>query len=373
MDFNLTTEQKLIQKATRDFAEKEIAPIVLEMEKGAPLPAEAIQKMAKARLLGMLAPKKYGGSETGYLAYVLANEQFSYVITACSFVLVVCNSIAEAISRFGTEEQKEKYVRGISEGRLMGSLSFTEPATGSDPKALATTAVLEGENWIINGTKRFNTLGAYDGPALLFAREGDAVHCIIVDKNCAGYTSSKPWEFMGYRGAPTVDSYLNNVSVPRGNLLWERGKGFEILLKIISGARISSCARSLGVGQAALDESIKYAKQRTRRGSPIASMMSIQSMIAEMVSRLEAARWLTYRTAFLREKGGDVLLESAMTKIFVTRTAKELADMGLQIHGAYGFTKDFKIERIYRAAKEGEVVEGANEIQRTIVASMLLA
>ncbi len=373
MDFNLTTEQKLIQKATRDFAEKEIAPVVLEMEKGAPLPDNVIEKMAKAKLLGMLAPRKYGGTDTGYLAYIMANEQFSYVITACSFVMVVCNSIAEAINRFGTEEQKEKYVRGICEGKLMGSLSFTEPSTGSDPKALATTAVLAGDHWVINGTKRFNTLGAYNGPALVFAREGDSVHCIIVDKNCEGWSSSKPWDFMGYRGTPTVDSFLKDVRVPIGNLLLEKGKGFEILLKIISGARISSCARSLGLGQAALDESIKYAKQRTRRGSPIASMMSIQGMIAEMASRLEAARWLTYRTAFLREKGGDVLLESAMTKIFVTRTAKELADMGIQIHGAYGFTKDFKIERIYRAAKEGEIVEGSSEIQRTIVASMLLA
>lgn len=373
MDFNLTTEQKLIQKTTRDFAEKELAPVVVEMEKGAPLPADVIQKMAKARMLGMLAPRKYGGSDIGYLAYILAGEQFNYVITACSFVMVVCNTIAEAISRFGTEEQREKYVRGIAEGKLMGSLSFTEPATGSDPKSLATTAVPDGDFWVINGTKRFNTLGAYNGPALVFAREGDSLHCIVVDKNCEGYTSSKPWDFMGYMGTPTVDSYLNNVRVPRGNLLGEKGKGFEIMLKIISGARISSCARSLAVGQAALDESIKYAKQRTRRGSPIATMMSIQGMIAEIASRLEAARWLTYRTAFLREKGGDVLMESAMAKIFVTRTAKEVADMGLQIHGAYGFTRDFKIERIYRAAKEGEVVEGSSEIQRTVVASMLLA
>lgn len=373
MDFNLTTEQKLIQKAARDFAEKEIAPVVLEMEKGAPLPDGIIEKMAKARLLGMLAPRKYGGSETGYLTYIMATEQFNYVITAFSFVMAVNNSIAEAINRFGTEEQKQKYVTGISQGKLMGSLSFTEPGTGSDPKALTTTAVLQGDYWIVNGTKRFNTLGAYDGPALLFAKEGEAVHCVVVDKNCEGYTSSKPWDFMGYRGTPTVDNFLKDVRVPQGNILGERGKGFEILLKIISGARISSCARSLGVGQAALDESIKYSKQRTKRGSPIANMMTIQSMIAEMASRLEAARWMTYRTASLREKGADVLLESAMAKIFVTRTAKELADMGLQIHGAYGFTRDFKIERIYRAAKEGEVVEGSSEIQRTIVASMLLA
>lgn len=373
MNFDLTTEQKLIQRSARDFADREIEPVTQRMEKGEPVPADFPSRLGKARLLGLLGHKKYGGSEVGYLTYILAMEQLCYPVSPCAWLVGICNSVVETLGYFGTEEQKAKYIAPVCKGEWLGSVVFTEPGTGSDPKALTTTAVLEGDFWVINGTKRFNSLGAYDGPALMTVKEKELINCIIVDKNCEGYTSSKPWQFMGYVGLPTVDTYLNNVKAPKGNLLGERGKGFNILLKLISGARISSCARSLGIGQAALDEAIKYSKQRMRRGSPIASMMSIQGMIAEMASRVEASRWLTYETAFLREKGSEAIKESAMAKLFVSRAAKEVADMGLQIHGAYGFTKDFKIERIYRAAKEGEIVEGTSEIQRSIIANYLLA
>lgn len=373
MNFDLTAEQKLIQKSARDFADRVIEPAAQSMEKGEPLPADIPEKMAKARLLGLLAPKKYGGSEVGYLGYILATEQFCYPISAIAWIAGICNTVAECINHFGTEELKQKYIPPICSGKSLGSIVFTEPGTGSDPKSLATTAVLDGDFWVINGTKRFNSLGAFDGPAITVAKENELINCIIVDKNCEGYSSSKLWDFMGYRGLPTVDTFMSNVRVPKGNLLGQRGKGFDILLKMISGARISSCARCLAIGQAALDEAIKYSKQRTRRGSPIAAMMSIQGMIAEIVSRVEAARWMTYRVAFLREKDSDVTMESAMAKLFVSRMAREVADMSLQVHGAYGFTKDFKIERIYRAAKEGEIVEGTSEIQRTIIANYILA
>lgn len=373
MNFDLTTEQKLIQKSARDFADRELEPATHRMEQGEPLPLDMPQKMAKARLLGLLAPNKYGGSDVGFLTYILAMEQISYSISACVYIPGICNSVVESINRFGSEELKEKYIPSVCSGKLIGSVAFTEPGTGSDPKLLTTTAVLDGDFWVINGTKRFNTLGAYDGPALVIVKEGEFINCIIVDKNCEGYSSTQPWEFMGYRGLPTVDNYLKNVRAPKSNLLWEKGKGFDILLRLISGARLSSCARSLGVGQAALDETVKYSRQRTRRGSPIASMMSIQGMVAEIASRIEAARWMTYRAAFLREKGSDVIMESAMAKLFVSRMAREVADMSLQIHGAYGFTKDLKIERIFRAAKEGEIVEGTSEIQRTVIANYILA
>lgn len=373
MNFDLTTEQKLIQKSARDFADKEIEPLTQRMERGEPLPADIPEKLGKARLLGLLVPRKYGGSEVGYLSYILATEQISYPVSVITWVTGICNTVAECINHFGTEELKQKYIPPICAGKAIGSIVFTEPGTGSDPKSLTTTAVLDGDFWVINGTKRFNSLGAFDGPAIIVVKENELINCIIVDKNCEGYTCSRPWEFMGYRGLPNVDTTLNNVRVPKENLLGQRGKGFDILLKMISGARVSSCARSLAIGQAALDEAIKYAKQRTRRGSPIATMMTIQAMVAEMASRVEAGRWMTYRAAFLREKGSDVILESAMAKLFLSRMAKEVADMGLQVHGAYGFTKDFKIERIYRAAKESEIVEGTSEIQRSLIANVLLA
>lgn len=373
MNFDLTTEQKLLQKAAKDFASKEIEPLAPLMEKGQALPADFSKKLGDARFLGMLCPRKYGGSDAGYFSFILVLEQLSYPVSACAWLPGIHNSVAEAIYRFGTEEARTKYLPGICSGEYIASIVFTEPGTGSDPGSLTTTASFEGDSWLVNGTKRFHSLGNMAGPAMIVVREGDFVSCLLVDKDSPGYSSSKSWDFMGYVGLPCVDTYLNNVRVLAGNLMGERGKGFDVLVKMISGAKIASCARSLALSQAALDEAVKYAKGRPRRGSPIAAMMPIQAVVAEIASRLEAARWITYRAAFLREKGSDTLLDTAKAKLFVTRVAKEAADMSLQVHGAYGFTRDFKIERIYRAAREGEIVEGSSEIQRTIISNYVLA
>jgi len=373
VNFDLTTEQKLLQKAAKDFANKEIEPLAPLMERGQALPSNFPKKLGEARFLGMLCPRKYGGSDIGYFNFILVLEQLSYPVSACAWIPGIHNSVAEAIYRFGTEAAKEKYLPGACAGEYVASIVFTEPGTGSDPKSLTTTASFEGNTWLVNGTKRFHSLGNMIGPAMIVVREGDFINCLLVDKDSPGYSSSKSWDFMGYAGLPCVDTYLNNVRVPAENLMGERGKGFDILVKMISGAKIASCARSLGLSQAAQDEAVKYAKGRTRRGSAIFTMMSIQAMVAEIASRVEAARWITYRVAFLREKGFDTILDTARAKLFVTRVAKEVADMSLQVHGAYGFTRDFKIERIYRAAREGEIVEGSSEIQRTIISTYVLS
>ncbi len=374
MEFYLTSEQKLIQKAAKDFADTEIEPIAAQIDQQKEIPPDMAKKMGKARLLGMVVPRKYGGSEAGYLSYVLALEQIDYPVSACTFIMQINNMVAGAIAQYGTEEQKERYVKPLCEGETFGGWAFTEPATGSDPKSLATKAELEGDYWVINGTKRFHTFGNLDGPTVIFANvEGEKTTAFIVDKNTEGYTSSRPFELMGNLGLETGDTYLNNVRVPKGNLFGEVGRGFDLMVKVIATGRLAVCIKSVAIGQASLDEAIKYAKQRVRRGVPIASMQAIQWMLAEMASRVEAARWMTYRIAFLKDEGEGVQKESAMAKLFTSRVAKEVADMGLQIHGAYGYTKDFKIERIYRVAKEAEIVEGASEIQRSIIAGYLLA
>ena len=374
MEFQLTIEQRLIQKVARDFAQTEIEPIAAQVDRDKKIPSDMARKMAKVRLLGMVIPEQYGGSGAGYLNWILALEQLNYPVSSCSVFANMTNMVGGAIAEFGTEEQKQRYLKLICDGELIASWVFTEPATGSDPLSLVTRAKLEGDCWVINGTKRFHTLGHLDGPAVIFANvEGRKTTAFIVEKNIEGYACSKPFELMGNHGLETVDTSLHNVRIPKSNLFGEVGKGFDIMLRVAAVGRLSLSIKSVAMAQAALDEAVKYAKQRTRRGVPIASMQAIQWMLAEMAVRVEAARWMTYRAAFLKEQGEDISKESAMNKLFASRVAKEVADMSMQVHGSYGFTKDFKIERIYRDAKENELIEGSSEIQRSIIARYLVA
>ena len=373
MDFNLSSQQKTIQRIAKEFREKEIEPIAARIERENKMPADMIVKMAKTGLLGITAPKKYGGSAAGNLSYLLAQEEIGYAGSACFLLLHENNGVSATIERFGTEEQKEKYIRMLCTGQAIGTTAFTEPGTGSDPKAIATTATPDGDYYLLNGTKRFITSGNHNGPGIFYAKdETGRVSAFLVDKNMEGYSVSKPWDLMGLGGDEVVDVYLHNVRIPKGNLLGPKSDGMSILYWATGiGSRLTNAAVTVGMAQAALDESIKYAKERVVRGQPIAAMQSIQWLLAEMASKVEAARWFTYRCGFLADQGTFIRKEASMAKLFVGHTGVEVADMALQVHGAYGYTKDFKIERIYRAMKFIELVEGTTEMQRSIVAKAL--
>lgn len=373
MYLELTSEQRTIQRVAREFADREIEPIADEVDRNSKIPPDMLQKMAKARFLGMLIPEKYGGSETGFLAYTLALEQMHYPCSACSYLMTVHNTNSPLIDLFGTEEQKQKYLPPIAEGKVVPSLVFTEPTTGSDPKMLTTTAYLENGHWVINGVKRFHTFGHLDGPAIIFAKtDEDRISAIIVPKNVPGYTCSEPWELMGVRGVETVDTYLDNVRVPEENLIGERGNGFGVLMKMVGKGKVALAIKAVACGQRALDEAIEYAKQRTTRKGPISSMQGHRWLFAEMASRVEAARWLTYWVAFLNEQGKEVGKEAALAKLFASQAATWVVSQAFPIHGAYGYTTAYKIERIYRATLEHEVAEGTNEVQRSIIGAALV-
>ena len=373
MEFKLNMEQTIIQKQARDFAQREIEPIAIQVDREGKIPADMTEKLARAGFLGMLLPKKYGGSQAGMVNFMLAMEQLSYPACHC-YHAISNNIVGSAVAKVGTEDQKARYLPPLSQGKCIGSYVFTEPGTGTDPKSLVTTARLDGDAWVVNGIKRFHTCGHMDGPAIVFANvDGVKTTAFLMDKNVKGYTASKPFELMMGKGIETVDTKFDDVRVPKGNLFGEVGGGFAILFSVIAEGRLLICISAVSLAQAALDESVKYAKQRTRRGVPIASMQAIQWLLAEMACRIQPARWLTYRAGWLVDQGQEARHESALAKLFVSHVATEVANMAMQVHGSYGLTKDFKIERIYRQAKQFELTEGTSEVQRTIVAGGLTA
>lgn len=376
MDFELTEQQRMFQKLARDFADREIEPIADEIDhegKILPSPFEMAQKMAKVGLLGIIVPEKYGGLEQGFLTYILALEQIHYPVSACTW-LMVSQGLCDLFVHHGTEEQSQEYIPPIVEGKVIPGGAFTEPATGSDPRMLTTTAVLDNGEWVINGTKRFNTFGHLDGPNIIFCKtDGEGVSAIVVPKNIPGYTCSKPWELLGLGGLESVDTFLRDVRVPEKNLIGKRSRALEVMVEMVGEGRLAIAIRSVSCGQRALDEAIKYAKERTTIKGPIARMQGHQWLLAEMACRVEASRWLTYHAAYLKEHRKPADVESSIAKLFAGQGCEWVASQSLQIHGAYGYTKEYKIERIFRAVKQSEIAEGVNEIQRTSIGRALVS
>ena len=374
MDFNLTEDQLMLQATVREFTEREIEPIATQIDREGRLPDDLIKKMAQIGLFGMAIPKQYGGTEAGNLSCVLACEQLAYSGTGAWWLMGFNNSIPECIAHFGSEEIKQKYIRPLCDGTAYSSIQFTEEETGSDPEALITTAMPDGDNYVINGMKRFSTFGTRDGYAVLYTKD-EAGECtaFVIEKNVAGYSAEKVWELMGGGGIEAADVYFDNMRVPKANLLGEKGKGFNVLLYWIAAEKIEQCAACVGIAQAALDEAVKYAKSRMVRGKPISGMQGIRWMLADMQAKIEAARWLTYRAAFLQDQGAtEWMTEAAAAKLFVVPATLEVTEMARRIHGAYGYTKEFKIERLYRAIAAGAAIATTLEINRSIVGASLV-
>ncbi len=374
MDFNLTGEQLMVQRLAKEFNEKEIEPLAERLDREGRLPDDLIKKYAGIGLLGMTVPKKYGGTEAGNFSCILAIEQLAYSGTGAWWLVGFNNSIPEAIAHFGSEEIKRRYLKPFCDGSAYASVQFTEEETGSDPEELITTAVPDGDSYVINGMKHFSTFGARDGYSILWAKdETGKCSCFVITKNARGYSAPKTWGLMGSGGIEAADIYLENVRVPAKNLLGEKGKGFDVLLHWIASEKVEQCAACVGIAQAGLDEAIKYTKLRMVRGKPMSAMQGIRWMLAEMQAKIEACRWLTYRTASLQDQESDNWqTEAATAKLFVVPAAMEVVEMSRRLHGAYGYTKEFKIERLYRAIAGFTAIAVSLEINRSIVGASLV-
>jgi len=372
MDFTLSPESRMMIKMAREFAEQVIEPIAARIEEEDALPDDLITRFAEAKMLGMMIPEEYGGTASTALNMILITEEFGKCGSAAYWVMAMNNSVGETICHWGTEEQKRKFLPPICEGSGYAGMAFTEPGTGADPTAITTTAVEDGEDYVLNGTKRFITNGHKEGAGIFYAKdETGRVTAFIVDKRADGYSWSKPWALMGLGGQGLVDVFLKDVRVPRGNILGEKGKGFPILLRWIAGERIQQMAFMVGMGQACLDESLKYARERVVRGKPMTAMQGFQWMLAEMHANIEACRWWTYRVAAKQDGNEEFQVDSSALKLFVVPTIQEVARKALQMHGSYGYCRDYKIERLYRNIAHAGVTASSSEIQKTIVGSAL--
>lgn len=374
MEFDFTEEQVLLQQSVKEFAQREIEPLSARIDKQGVLPDDLLGKMCWINLPGMIFPSKYGGSDASSLSCILAIEQIGYSGTGAWWLAAFTNSIPECIIRFGTNDQKNAYLKPVCKGNVYPSIQFTEEDTGSDPEALMTTAIPEGNHYVINGMKRFSTFAARPGYAILYAKD-DTGKCsaFVVEKHAQGYSTSTNYDLTGGGGVETADVFLENLMVPEANLLGKKGDGLDILLFWISFEKIQQCAACLGIAQAALDEARKYAKARIVRGKPMATLLSIRSMLADMYSSLQAARWLTYRTAFLKDSDSPGwMTEAAAAKLFVVPVTMEIVEKARQIHGAYGYTKELKIERLYRAIAGASVIAVGLDINRSIVSAPLI-
>jgi alkylation response protein AidB-like acyl-CoA dehydrogenase len=378
MDFSYSEQQQSFRKTAREFAEHEIAGLIPWMEAERQTPRELIPKMRELGFYGIQYPESYGGVGCSYLEYVMVLEELSRVYCAIGGHISVNSLCAGTINDFGTEEQKKRYLPELLTGAAIGSFAFTEPDTGSDPRAIRTTAVRDGDQWLINGEKIFITNSTLPGYVALFCKDVELdgkLTNIIVPKDTPGYSAQKLVSKMGMHGMEVADIVLEDVRVPYENAVGGeqgRGKGFKILTTEIALGKLGISAQCVGMAQAALDESVKYAKQRQQQGKPIAKFQTIQWLIGEMSAEVDAARYLTYATAHHRSTGKDIMFDSARTRLFVSQAAHRAASSAMQIHGAFGYTTEYKVERIFRDMKLAEIYEGVNEIQRVIAAAELL-
>ncbi|MCJ7521162.1 MAG: acyl-CoA dehydrogenase family protein [Dehalococcoidia bacterium] len=372
MDFNLTEQQEMFQKSIRRFAEAELTPVVDIMDKQNEYPFEIRPKLAAMNLLGIPFDPKYGGGGADHVCLVLAMEEVARVLAPMAISMQVGNVTCDRFNKLGTEKQKQEFMIPICENRRVVCFAFTEPDTGSNPKMIKTTARSTADGYIINGTKRFITHGTFADASLIFAKDDDGdISLFFVETDRPGFSTDKKMDKLGLRGTELCDLIMEDVHIPKENLLGGKGGKFDALKDAMTIGKMCLSAQCVGLMQASLDEAIKYSMHRMHFDEPIFDLQAIHWLLAEMACGLEASRWLTYRSAFLKDTGINSLKDMAITKLFATSTAVNVCRWGMQVHGAYGISKEYKIERLFRDAKMYELLEGTSEIQRELIVKRL--
>ncbi len=378
MDFSLTEEQELFRRTARDFAQKELEPQARQLDEKHQFPLETLKRLGELGYLGMVVPEEYGGIGADTLSYVLVMEELSKACASTSTAVSVQNSLVEfPIVEFGSESQKRRYLPPLARGEWLGAFALTEPEAGSDPGAMKTTAIKKNQQYVLNGTKRFITNAAFAQLFIVFASTDPqagkgGVSCFLLERDTPGFIVGKEEDKMGIRGTSTCELFFEDCRVPTENLLGEPGRGFKIAMLTLDAARIGIAAQAVGIAQAALDESLKYAGERKVFGQLLAEFQAIQFKLAEMKALVEAARLLTYYAAWRKDQGQDYILESSLAKLYASEIASQVADSAVQIHGGYGYIRDYKVERLYRDARITRLYEGTSEIQKLIIARQLL-
>ncbi|MBS4178030.1 acyl-CoA dehydrogenase [Lederbergia citrea] len=376
MNFRLSEEHEMIRKMVRDFAQKEVAPTAAERDEEERFDMALFEKMAELGLTGIPWPEEYGGIGSDYLAYCIAVEELSRVCASTGVTLSAHTSLAGwPVYKFGSEEQKQKYLRPMAEGSKIGAYGLTEPGSGSDAGGMRTTARLDGENYILNGSKIFITNGGIADIYIVFAltdpNDKRSTTAFIIEKDFEGFSVGKKEKKLGIRSSPTTEIIFEDCKVPVENILGEVGQGFKIAMMTLDGGRNGIAAQAVGIAQGALDASVAYAKERKQFGKPIAENQGISFKLADMATSIEASRLLTYQAAWLESKGLPYGKESAMSKLMAGDTAMKVTTEAVQVFGGYGYTKDYPVERFMRDAKITQIYEGTQEIQRLVISRML--
>ncbi|UCD47078.1 MAG: acyl-CoA dehydrogenase [Deltaproteobacteria bacterium] len=378
MVFDLTEEQRMIQDMARSFAQKEVLPKAAELDETGRFPEELVRKMADLGLMGVAVPEEYGGAGMDNICYVIAMEEIARACASTSVILSVNNSLAcDPILKFGSEEQKRGTLVPLASGRHLGCFGLTEPGAGSDAGSQKTTAIREGSRYIVNGTKNFITNAPHADTCILFAmtdkgKGHKGITAFILDMKAKGITIGKNEKKLGISASATASIILEDVEIPEENRLANEGDGFKVAMHTLDGGRIGIAAQAIGIARASLEDALAYAKERKQFGQPIANFQAIQWMLADMATEIDASRLLAYRAAWLKDRNARHSKESSMAKLYASETAMRASVKGIQIHGGYGYIKEYPAERHFRDAKITEIYEGTSEIQRLVISAALL-
>ena len=377
MDFHLTREQQMLRKMYREFAENEVKPLAQEIDEEERFPMETVEKMAKLGMMGIYFPKEYGGAGGDVLSYAMCVEELAKVCGTTAVIVSAHTSLCCApIFEHGTEEQKKKYLPDLCSGRKIGAFGLTEPGAGTDASGQQTTAVLEGDHYVLNGSKCFITNGNVADTFVVFAmtdkKAGNhGISAFIVEKDFPGFSQGKHEKKMGIRGSSTCDLIFEDCIVPKENLLGKEGKGFKITMQTLDGGRIGIASQALGLAEGAIDEAVKYTKERVQFGRPLSKFQNTQFQLADMACRAQAAQYVVYAAAMKKQNHEPYSDAAAMAKLFAAETASDVTRRAVQLFGGYGYTREYPVERMMRDAKITEIYEGTSEVQRMVIAKHL--
>ena len=379
MNFKLTAEQEMIRDVARVFAQNEIEPLAEEIDRNTRHPVETVKKMADMGIMGMTVPVEYGGAGADTISYAMTIEEIARVCASTAIIVSVNNSLAcFPILKYGTEEQKKKFLIPLAKGEKLGAFGLTEPNAGTDAAGQTTVAVKDGDEYIINGQKCFITNGGLADTMIVFALTDPSkgtrgISAFIVDKETPGFSTGTIEDKLGIRGSQQAELVFTDMRIPQENLLGQEGRGFGIAMTTLDGGRIGVSAQALGIAQGALDKAAQYAKEREQFGKPIGKFQAIQWKLADMETQINAARMLVYKAAYAKDTQKRYSVEAAMAKLFASETAMKVTTEAIQIHGGYGYTKDYPVERYFRDAKITEIYEGTSEVQRMVISGNLLS